>query len=319
MITKKWWQIFVRIAVAGLTLFILALHVGKIEDIGKALLSMRLSFLVSVVFLMFINIYIQYRKWLYILQIYYPRISKLETFTSILGGFTLGLISPGQLGELGRGLFLRKFNKLHLAGLTLLDKTFNNFVVFIAGSMAFYYIFKYPFNLSIYVLMPLSLIFSLLSLFLFYMLFRPQKIYSVLSEWTARSANLQKLEPAIQSIEKIQSSHTRVIFAFSVTLYLVIFFQFFILVEAFADYPMLPTFSAIVAAMFSKTLLPISIGDLGIREGAAVYFLGKVQVLKIHAFNASLLLFVINLLLPSIIGVFLIPRLSLFNNNKNNR
>lgn len=316
MISKKWWQIYFRIGIAGLTLFILSLHIGKIEDVGRALLDIRLPFLIMAVLLMLVNIYIQYRKWLYILRIYYPRVSKLETLASILGGFTLGLITPGRLGELGRGLFLRNLDKLKLTGLTLLDKTFSNFVVFLSGSLAFYYLFKYPFDLSIYILLPFFLIFASLAVFLFYLMFHPQKTYLVLLDWTQRSEKLKKLEPVVQSLQKILPVHTGNLFIISVLYYMVIFLQFFLLVEAFSGYSFLPTISAIAATMFSKTLLPVSIGDLGIREGAAVYFLFKVNVLKIHAFNASLLLFMINLLFPSIIGGFFIPSLSLFNGKK---
>ena len=84
------------------------------------------------------------------------------------------------------------------------------------------------------------------------------------------------------------------------------------MVEAFSNYTILPTLSGIAATMFSKIIIPISFGDLGIREGAAIFFLGRVNVLKIHAFNASLLLFVINILIPSVVGIFLIHRFSIF-------
>ena len=192
MISKKWWQVYFRIGIAGLTLFVLSLHLGKIEDVGRAMLDIRLPFLIMAVLLMLVNIYIQYRKWLYILRIYYPRVSKLETLASILGGFTLGLITPGRLGELGRGLFLRNLNKLKLTGLTLLDKTFSNFVVFLSGGLAFYYLFKYPFNLSIYILVPFFLIFASLALFLFYLMFHPQKTYLVFQDWSKKSEKLKK-------------------------------------------------------------------------------------------------------------------------------
>ena len=80
-------------------------------------------------------------------------------------------------------------------------------------------------------------------------------------------------------------------------------------------YPIIPTFCGIVTTMVTKTLLPISIGDLGIREGAAIYFLGKVNVLKVHAFNASMVLFLFNVLFPSLVGMFLLHRLTVLNGN----
>jgi len=317
--SKKSWQGILRFAVTILVLFILILHVGKIEEIGQALLDIRISFVILTFFLMSLNIYVQYKKWLYILRIYYNDISRLDVFGSILGGFTLGLITPGRLGELGRSLFLRHLDKWHVTGLTFLDKTFSNLVVFFTGCLAFYYLFKYPFDLSFYVLVPFSIIVITIWIFLFFIFQNPLKIYCTLINLEKRFSLIKKLDPLIQSLEKVEKKNIQIIFIYSLVFYGIVFLQFLILVEAFSSYPVLPTMSAIVATMFSKTLLPISFGDLGIREGAAIYFLNKVNVLKIHAFDASLLLFVINILIPSTIGMFLIPRLSLFNNKRNER
>jgi len=317
--SKKSWQGILRFAVAILVMFILSLHVGKIEEIGQALLDIRISFVILTFLLMLLNIYVQYKKWLYILRIYYDDISWLDVFGSILGGFTLGLITPGRLGELGRGLFLRHLDKWHVTGLTLLDKTFSNLAVFFTGCLAFYYLFKYPFNLSIYVLVPFSIIVITIWIFLFFIFQNPQKIYFTLRNLEERFSLVKKLDPFIQSLEKIEKKNIQIIFFYSLVFYGIVFLQFLILVEAFSSYAILPTLSGIIATMFSKTLLPISFGDLGIREGAAIYFLNKVNVLKIHAFNASLLLFVINILIPSVVGIFLIPRLSIFNNKRSEK
>ena len=56
--------------------------------------------------------------------------------------------------------------------------------------------------------------------------------------------------------------------------------------------------------MFVKTIIPpITFGELGIREGASVYFLTQMGETASIGFNASILLFIINLLIPALIGV----------------
>jgi len=58
--------------------------------------------------------------------------------------------------------------------------------------------------------------------------------------------------------------------------------------------------------MFVKTVIPpISLGELGIREGASVFFLTKFGELPSVAFNASIFLFLINILLPALVGLIL--------------
>jgi len=59
--------------------------------------------------------------------------------------------------------------------------------------------------------------------------------------------------------------------------------------------------------MFVKTVIPpISLGELGIREGASVFFLTKFSELPSVAFNASIFLFIINILLPALVGLILL-------------
>ena len=67
---------------------------------------------------------------------------------------------------------------------------------------------------------------------------------------------------------------------------------------------------ALVSAMlFVKTLLPVTFGDLGIREGIAVFFYGFFAVSEAAVFNASLLIFVLNFLLPALLGTFYLFKL----------
>jgi uncharacterized membrane protein YbhN (UPF0104 family) len=53
-------------------------------------------------------------------------------------------------------------------------------------------------------------------------------------------------------------------------------------------------------------LLPISFGDLGVRETATVFFVSLIGGQKTTGFNASILIFLINLAFPSFIGFLLL-------------
>ncbi|MEX1054624.1 MAG: hypothetical protein WED81_01245, partial [Rhodothermales bacterium] len=68
----------------------------------------------------------------------------------------------------------------------------------------------------------------------------------------------------------------------------------------------------IALVFFVKLLLPpVTLMDVGIREGAAVFFLGSLGFPEAAALNASLLLFTINLLIPAAAGLPLVMRLRL--------
>ena len=93
--------------------------------------------------------------------------------------------------------------------------------------------------------------------------------------------------------------------------------QFSLLVNAFSSIAITKAFLAVGTTMMVKSMLPIAIGDLGVRESAAVYFFNMLHVPGAAAFNASLLLFFINLLTPSILGLILILKNRYITNTAN--
>jgi uncharacterized membrane protein YbhN (UPF0104 family) len=84
--------------------------------------------------------------------------------------------------------------------------------------------------------------------------------------------------------------------------------QFFILLQGFTEISFQQSLAGAAATFFVKSALPITIGDLGVREGVAIYIFSRLGVAPTFAFNASVVLFIINLVLPSLVGLHLIWR-----------
>jgi uncharacterized membrane protein YbhN (UPF0104 family) len=118
-----------------------------------------------------------------------------------------------------------------------------------------------------------------------------------------------KLQRLIHCMDRFESGQARRQLLLSCLLYSVYIVQFCLLAFAFQPIPWTTALTATTSTIFVKTILPISIGDLGIREGASVYFFMKFNVEKTTAFNSSLLLFGINVLVPTLIGLLFIPRM----------
>jgi uncharacterized membrane protein YbhN (UPF0104 family) len=69
---------------------------------------------------------------------------------------------------------------------------------------------------------------------------------------------------------------------------------------------------AVVLTYFVKFMVPsVTIMDLGVREGAAVFFLSVFGASPAVAFNAALLLFVINIVFPTALGIPFVWNLNL--------
>jgi uncharacterized membrane protein YbhN (UPF0104 family) len=80
----------------------------------------------------------------------------------------------------------------------------------------------------------------------------------------------------------------------------------YFLINSFSHISFAHAFVGTSAMMFAKSLLPISIGDLGIREAGSIYFFSLYGISQAAALNASLLLFFINIFIPSVLGIYFI-------------
>jgi uncharacterized membrane protein YbhN (UPF0104 family) len=221
-----------------------------------------------------------------------------------LAGFTFGFVTPGRLGEFGRAFFIKDCPWVKVLGMAFMDKFFSLAVVIFWGAIGV--MFFVGRELYIYTLAPI-IIFCLITLIvIYYIILRPEIIRSFLYSLNVILPFRDKIKLLMSSLDNFHRKQALNLLLLSVGFYFIFFVQFYILVCAFQGAPLLPSFFAIASVMLVKSMLPISFGDLGIRESAAIFFLGKIGLLEATAFNASILLFVINLLIPSIVGLFLL-------------
>jgi uncharacterized membrane protein YbhN (UPF0104 family) len=148
-------------------------------------------------------------------------------------------------------------------------------------------------------------------------LFHPEIIRGFLYSLNIILPFRDKIKLLINSLDHFHRREALNLLLLTFSFYFIFLLQFYILVTSFEAAPVLPAFQANSAAMLVKSLLPISIGDLGVRESAAIFFLTKIGLEESTAFNASILLFFINLLIPSLVGLVLVLKYRLiFHRNK---
>jgi uncharacterized membrane protein YbhN (UPF0104 family) len=117
-----------------------------------------------------------------------------------------------------------------------------------------------------------------------------------------------EIQDFLTGVDIFRSRDLIISFGLSAGFYIVIFLQMFLLLNAFSPVQPGDAFLGFAAMMFLKSLVPISLGDLGIREAGSVYFYALRGIASATALNAALLLFAINILLPSLIGLLFMPR-----------
>ncbi len=198
---------------------------------------------------------------------------------SLLIGYPLGWMTPGRLGEIGRGLVIANLPPELTIKLAILDKVTNLGVTLLAGLAG---LLLFPINLESEVTAAGLILLAVL----------------------ATPFTLPKVKAKLRVLLKMDGQSYWTLLTFSFLFYAVFLVQFFLLVLTFENLDLMAGASAAAGVFLMKTLLPIAIADLGIREGAAVFFFGKIGVSSGAAFNASLLLFIINLVLPTLLGIY---------------
>jgi len=283
----------------------------KVANIVTTFENARLSYIITAFLLVIPNVYIQFYKWRYLLKLIKKDIQNREAFFSLLVGFTFGFITPGRVGEFGRAFFIKNCPWMKVIGISFIDKFFALSIVLFMGAIGILSLSGS--QLHIYILLPLILFTIIAMLLLRYILIHPELIRSLLYKINIILPIRDKIKQLIHVFDNFNHGNALRLLSYSFIFYFIFFTQFFLLVSAFEGTSIIKAFQAISSTLLVKSMLPISLGDLGIRESAAIFFLGKIGVAKATAFNASILIFIINILIPSMIGFIIVLKNKLIN------
>lgn len=272
-ISKRALVFIIKIAFAA---FVMLMLVQRIElpEIKSAFRSARLTCILIALLLLIPNIYIQFYKWRYLVRLLKPPVTNREIFQSLLAGFTFGFITPGRIGEFGRAFFIKDCSWVSLLGVTFLDKFFSLGVVIFLGSLGLMY--NLSGQLYLYTLIPI-IIFTVITLIvIYYILFHPEILRGFLYSLNIILPFRDKIKLLMGSLDAFHRRQAFRLLLFTLGFNAIFLIQFYILVCAFEPAPIVPTMFALAAIMLVKSLLPISVGDLGVRESAAIFFLGQI-------------------------------------------
>lgn len=278
------------------------IHYLRSHDLLAIFRHVRLSAIALAASLLPLNLGLQFLKWHYLLRCGAARrCPPRAALFSLLAGFPLGLLTPGRWGELGRAFFLPQMVSHKIFLLAALDKGFDLLLTMLAGTSALLFFIHKNFIPAAWlpaVLLLMSIIFVLNILALQPGILR--KSARVLGKTHGVTMNVMR------SANRFTRRQLATVWLLSASFVATFSLQFALLLRGFVEVSFLEAMTGAAAVFFAKSLLPIALGDLGVREGAAAFFFARMNVLPQAAFNASLLLFVINLLTPSLIGMWLI-------------
>jgi uncharacterized protein (TIRG00374 family) len=248
------------------------------------------------VILLIANLGIRTLKWRIMLHSVKNKPSFWETFGSVMLGISLGSFTPGEIGDFaGRALHISDARKSHLVGLALLDKAQIFVVTSAAGAISLLFLFLRD-----------SLFFIPMSFFIivFFLVFFMRMDLLAVFGHRLNDSFFQKswVTRVLDGFTLLKSRQLFTTLLCTFIFHGVLVLQMFYFIHAFGEITLFHAFIGTSAMMFVKSCLPISLGDLGIREAGSIFFFSKFGISQAAALNASLLLFVVNVLFPSICG-----------------
>jgi len=293
-------RIILKVLAAAIILILIIIKVDPASIFSAYKSSIKLLILCAFG-LSFVNIYIQYLKWKLVCNSLLLEYDRKKILLSLFYGLSAGSFTPARVGEcFGRAVPLSDKPLMQTTGAVVVDKIFSFAVVFIIGSVSFLFYLNFTWGMIALIILP----------GLFILFFTSAFSESIKQNLLHRLSAYKKFSQmnSIISAFKHSGSEFRIKLTFlSVLFYICFIIQYTILVMAFTNhFAVINYLWSGNLVMFAKTIIPaVSFGELGIREGASVYFLKHFGEPAAAGFNASIFLFLINILLPALTGLIL--------------
>ena len=279
-----WLRIGVSAAIAAFILWRVPM-----AALGSAFRTVRLGWIIAALAAVALMLVARWCRWHRLLAAGGQALPARDSARSLLGGFTLGAVAPGRLGELGRCLFVGEPARAIVLMLNVLDRALDMWAL--ASCMVVSLMALAPRPYGVFALgVWLALLPVAMGL--------PALLPSLARlPWWGENFG-KKLAACAQPLGAIRTAPFAAWAFLSTSLDLV---TFFCLLRAFYDIDFqtaLVTFPWIVTAGG----LPLSVGGLGPREGVAAMLLARYGIPYAVALDAALLLHVFSGLIPAAAG-----------------
>jgi uncharacterized membrane protein YbhN (UPF0104 family) len=298
-----------RIGLAALLLILLFYQV-KWQDVWTAVRTVDATLFFAACLMWVPNQYLQFVKWDILARMAGDGVSRADIHRGYWVGHTLGVITPGRVGQFGRGMALHNCSLSRALGLTAVERGYTAIAVNGLALLAVLllpilgWIPPVPIPTTASVVCGAAGV-SLLLLGIF-----PRFMLPPLRWIVRRLPMREKLEQAVEVLAPTDPGRGVLYLILALAATATALFQFVLLIRAMGvEIPIVAGMFVAVLTFFLKGSIPISIASLGIGEWTAVLCYKGLGVQPSVAVAASLLLFTMNVFVPGLIGLPFIGKL----------
>jgi len=315
------WSIKALIAVVAIRFILQKVFSNEsLDELSEALHSLSgnksLMIMLLVLVLIPINLMIETWKWK-LAMLPLEKISFINSFAAVLTGIAVSFFTPNRAGEFaGRILYVNNSDKIKASLITILAGMSQLVITISIGSICLLFYLRKLISSS-FVFYPLCSLVILLSaglilLFIYFPLvsvrFSSLRIFKRLSNYLS-VFNLYR--PKILLSVLILSMLRFIVFVHQ---------YYFLMLIFFPETPYLVSMQMISIIYLVLSVIPtFAISEIGVRSSVALYYLGTVINSPIAIALATLSIWLINLVIPSLAGSVIFLSLKLENENNNRK
>ena len=277
------------------------------EIVGKLNVASVIFVFILLIALMALNWLSEAYKW----QLMTAKVQPIRYWSSVqtvVCGISLGSITPGRIGDFATRIMMLPPFKRVLGVIVLGMGAFAQFVMFnILASVAipiFIYIYKPEYMIWVYVMMFASPAYCTLLLMLYFKISAFEKLIDKISF-------LRRYKRSFAVLSTYDTPFLIRILLISLFRFLILVVQYYLLIQLFIPSITFAQVTLMITLLFTiQSIIPtIDILNIGLRGVTAVYLFSFVTDQYTTIAIITTIIWLINLIIPSVIGLLLIIRL----------
>lgn len=311
---KKYLSIIIKIVIVFFSFYFIYHQLVENKSFEELDISVLIDtvkknkvYLFGVILMMFLNWLVEALKWRYMIS-KIENISIMTAYRAIFTGITVSTFTPNRIGEYGGRVFcLEQGDRIKAVFITVLCSMSQLLVTILYGSISLFILFDEILIDKTFLSVSLLI---LLNLFLLFSYFNISHIVNFLGKFKLINSFKKYLEVLVMYNYK----DLIIAFIYSNTRYFIFSLQFIILLHVFGiNISFMDAILSVMLIFFFITITPtITIAEIGVRGSVAIFVLGLFSSNDIAILSSTTLLWLINLIIPAIIGSFFIFSLKFF-------
>ncbi len=271
--------------------------------------------LITLFLLMLLNWFLEALKWKYLLR-NVEKISTWRAVESVFCGLTWAVFTPNRIGEYGGRVFFLSPRKRVIGVVSMSVGAIGQMVVTnVLGSLALLWFVGRFMDLNIIINFALTFLVALFCSFFLLFYFNIQLIDNLL----AKIKIIKPFRRFFRILAKYKKADLSRILAYCLSRFVVFTTQYcLVIILLIPEIPVFPMILILFILFFVQSALPsLDIFDIGVRALTASYFFGFLTDQEVAIMAATACIWLINLIIPAILGSGFVLKLNFFGNSRN--